>query len=603
MRIRRPGDEADPAPGRFVTKQPERSPPGACEPPRPAAVLKRPLARAIDTAAILASVGEAAYVWDLRSDALTWTDNVAEVLKRDARQLASGRAFAQFLAPDNVSTPFDAVMRSGRLDDGAGIPYQIQYALRPPEGEPFWVEDTGRWFATADGRPATAHGVVRVVTERREQVQHLLYLSKFDQLTGEVNRWHLAELVASAVEDAIKFRASCAFLLIKVDNLDRINESFGFGIADEVVAAVAKRLRAKLRSGDVLGRFSGNKFGLLLRNCSLDEMNVAAERLLAEVRDEVVLTSTGPVAVTVTIGGVAAPRHARNAQEVLIRAQETLQGGRARRSGTFIPYRPSVELEALRRENVRATDEIVAALNERRILLAFEPVAHTATRTPAFYESLMRIQRADGSLASAATVIPIAERLGLVRMLDHRVLELVTAELAAAPALRLSVNVSPASTVNPDWWGSLGALLRAYPGAAERLTIEITEMAEIRDIDETRGFVSRVKDLGCSIAIDDFGAGFTSFRNLRKLGVDIIKIDGAFVQNLARAADDRAFVRNLLAMGRDLGLKTVAEWVQSDADAALLREWGCDYLQGELIGPASPARPWTLDRPRSAGAA
>jgi EAL domain-containing protein (putative c-di-GMP-specific phosphodiesterase class I) len=124
------------------------------------------------------------------------------------------------------------------------------------------------------------------------------------------------------------------------------------------------------------------------------------------------------------------------------------------------------------------------------------------------------------------------------------------------------------------------------------MTIEITEMAEIRDLDEMRGFVSRVKDLGCRIAIDDFGAGFTSFRNLRKLGVDMIKIDGAFVQNLTRSHDDCVFVRTLVGLGRDLELTTVAEWVQTEEAAAMLRDWGCNYLQGALAGMASLERPW-----------
>ena len=115
--------------------------------------------------------------------------------------------------------------------------------------------------------------------------------------------------------------------------------------------------------------------------------------------------------------------------------------------------------------------------------------------------------------------------------------------------------MSPASTTDPDWWSALGALLRAHAGVAERLTVEITETAAIHDIDDTRGFVARVKDLGCRIAIDDFGAGYTSFRNLRKLGVDIVKIDGAFVQNIMRSEDDRAFVRTLIDLAKRLGLE------------------------------------------------
>src|SRR5581483_9824027 len=137
-------------------------------------------------------------------------------------------------------------------------------------------------------------------------------------------------------------------------------------------------------------------------------------------------------------------------------------------------------------------------------------------------------------------------------------------------------------TCDPDWCAGLDALLRAHPGVCLRLTVEITETAAIHDIDDTRGFVSRVKDLGCKIAIDDFGSGYTSFRNLRKLGVDILKIDGAFVQNMMRSDDDRVFVQALVDLAQRLGLKTVAEWVQDGASADLLTQWGCDYLQGAM---------------------
>ena len=208
----------------------------------------------------------------------------------------------------------------------------------------------------------------------------------------------------------------------------------------------------------------------------------------------------------------------------------------------------------------------------------------------------MRVHRSDGRLAHANEIIPVAERVGLMRMLDFRVLELVVGELATAPELSASVNVSPASTVDPDWWAGLGALLRANTSAAARLIIEITETAAIHDIDDARGFVTRVKDLGCRIAIDDFGAGHTSFRNLRKLGVDIVKIDGAFVQNIAKSSDDRAFVHTLIDLSRRLGLKTVAEWVQDEEAAKQLAEWGCDYLQGALIGLATDARPWRSEQ-------
>jgi EAL domain-containing protein (putative c-di-GMP-specific phosphodiesterase class I) len=203
----------------------------------------------------------------------------------------------------------------------------------------------------------------------------------------------------------------------------------------------------------------------------------------------------------------------------------------------------------------------------------------------------MRVVRGDGSLVPAGEMVPVAERLGLVRMLDHRMLELVLAELAADPNLRASVNVSAAATLEGDWAVNLAGLVRGAPAVAERLIVEITESAAIADFDQVRSFVTRVRDLGCRVAMDDFGAGHTSFRNLRSLGLDIVKIDGAFVQNVVTSDEDRAFVRMLLDLSRRLGLKTVAEWVQDEAAAQLLTEWGCDYMQGALVGLASAPRP------------
>jgi len=553
-----------------------------------------------DAAEILGSVGEATYRWRLDTDEVVWSANAGAVLGiADMERIASGRGYAMRVDAADDQSRHDAVTRSGKTDNGEGVAFQVQYAFKRAPGEKIWIEDTGRWFAGPDGRPLLAHGVVRDIGERHERECKLIELANFDPLTGEINRTQLTKVLGAVLDEAVRFRGSCGFLLIAIDHLGRLNEAYGFDVAEEAIAQVAKRLRARLRAKDHLGRFSGNKFGVVLTSCAGDELAIAAERLLAGVRDEPIPTTAGPVAVTVTIGGVVAPRHARMVSEVFSRALDALHAARARRNGSFLAYRPNVERENLRRESVRATDEIISALNERRIALAYEPVVEAKSRTVAFYECLMRIYRTDGGIAHANEIIPVAERIGLVRMLDHRVLELVVNELAAAPTLCASVNVSPASAVDPDWWAGLGALLRANKNTAERLIIEITETAAIQDIDDARSFVSRVKDLGCRIAIDDFGAGHTSFRNLRKLGVDIVKIDGAFVHNMIKSSDDRAFVHTMIDLSRRLGLKTVAEWVQNEQTATLLSEWGCDYLQGALIGLASPERSWPVAMERA----
>jgi diguanylate cyclase (GGDEF)-like protein len=555
-----------------------------------------------DAAAILNSIGDAVYEWRLDTDALAWSANAAAVLDiADANAIGTGAGFARLVDAAGGQSRADAVRLTTQIDAGGGVPYQVQYAVKGADTVN-WVEDTGRWFAGSDGKPAHAQGVVRAINERHAREEHLLRLAKYDPLTGELNRASLLEALSSTVDEAVKFRGSCGFLMVAIDHLGQLNESYGFDVTEQVIAQVAKRIRARLRGKDHLGRYSGNKFGVVLTSCTPDELTIAAERLLAGVRDETIETSGGPVAATVTIGGVSAPRHARALTEILSRAQDALDSARHRRHGSFAAFRPSVEREAIRRDNVRATDEIVTALNERRIALAFEPVVAARSRKVGFYECLMRVNRADGAIAHAGEIIPVAERVGLMRMLDFRVLELVIQELAASPALVASVNVSPGSTVDPDWWGGLGALLRANAGAAERLIIEITETAAIQDVDEARGFVARVKDLGCRIAIDDFGAGHTSFRNLRKLGVDLVKVDGAFVQNMTKSDDDRAFVHTLVDLSRRLGLQTVVEWVQDEEAAKLLTEWGADFLQGALTGLASTERPWLEGKGRTVSA-
>ena len=546
-------------------------------------------------ASILASLGQATFAWDLASDAMAWSDNVATVFPDiPVAALASGAELAKLIEPSR-SIRVDALGHAAPSRSGEPVPYRIEYGVRSVTSAPvIWIEETGCWFAGPDGRPSRVQGIVRVNNERHARDEQLLKLSRHDPLTGELNRTHLVASLAESIEECARFRTSCAFMLIGIDHLARVNDAFGFDVADAVIAEVAKRIRARLRSGDMLGRFSGNKFGLILRNCTVDDTNVAAERFLAAVCDEVVPTRSGPVSVTASIGAVTIPRHAKSAEEAVNRAQETLDAAKSRRAGSFALWKPNVERDAQRRVNIRVTDEIVTALNERRIVIGFEPVVDARSRQPSFYECLVRMEQDDGRALLAPDIVPVAERLGLIRLVDHRVLELAIAELAAAPDVQLSLNISPDTTMDPDWWATIESLMRAHPGVGERLIVEITETVAIQDIDDVRGFVTRLKNFGSRIAIDDFGAGYTSFRNLRKLGVDIVKIDGAFVQNIVRSADDRAFVQTLIDLARRLEIKTVAEWVQDEEAAVMLREWGCDFIQGRLIGLASPERPWNV---------
>lgn len=539
-----------------------------------------------DPRAVLNSIGEATYDWDILADRIDWSPNVGDILGLDnPHTIASASHWHSLLAPESPSSPQEMVTRSDAQDLGAGVPYHVTYALVLEPGERAartWIEETGRWFAGADQKPARAHGVIRIVSDSGVAARSP---SGCDLLTGAQTRAQLLERAERMFTHAGRARTSFGLLLIGIDNLADINRRYGFSTADEAISTIATRIRAVMRTTDGLARYSGGKFALLLDSCGSDQIGPAAERFIAEIAGRPVDTTLGPIVPDLHIGAVCGPRHARNPQMLLQNAEDALLTAREMK----IPFRifdPAQARDEARQRINRTRDVIISALNDRRVEIALEPIVCAKTRQPVIFEALMRLRLENGDLVSPGAIIPVAERLGIIEMLDQRVLELALARLAAEPQLRLSVNMSGVSCQSPGAVARLAAALVGRADMAQRLTIELTETCAIADMEATSRLVRAIKNLGVSVAMDDFGSGHTSFRSLRGLDIDLIKIDGAFVQNLARSPDDRFFVRTLVQLAQHLGIPTVAEWVGDAETARLLGEWGVDYFQGEFFGCA-----------------
>lgn len=544
--------------------------------------------------AVLA-VGEAAYHWVIESDEIFWSANAPEILHCPANRLTTGRSYAALLDVDNFTTRYDAVMRTVYKDEGEGIPYQIEYLFRP-DGKngktAYWLEDTGRWYAGLDGRPAEAFGIVRRIDDRHSRDQHLNFLGNCDPLTGMMNRGRMAEALDEAIIAADREGVSRAFVIAGINNLAVVNDAYGFEVADEVIIAVGRRLKNVVRAGDPIARYSGSKFAIILNNCDERELGVAAERFLQVARESVIETEHGPVWAMLSIGAIILPGHAAEANTAMARAEEAFTEAKRMPSDGFVVYKPSQKLISERSINARAAHEIVACLKEDRFKLAFQPIVDAATSEVAMHEALLRMADARGDMIAAAHLIPIAEKLGLVRLIDRTVTQLTVSTLLAYPQARLTFNVSGITATDPRWFGQLTEILKAHREVTPRLTVEITETVALGDLDETVRFTRTLRDLGCRVAIDDFGAGYTSFRNLKALSVDILKLDGSFCANLAENPENQYFVRSLIDMARQFQIKTVAEWVETPEDAEFLRQLGADYLQGNLFGKASLEVPW-----------
>lgn len=393
-----------------------------------------------------------------------------------------------------------------------------------------------------------------------------------------------------ALADVLKAQGgpgSWCLLLVGIDYLGRMNDSFGFEVADQVVIEIARRVSLRAGMPDIIARFSGSKFAILAP-CpdAPDHAEALAAQIGCAIRSTPVETSAGPMPVSVTIGGVLATPRATQS-EVIANVQEAYDFAKRHGRGSFHLYERDPALEQRRRTNQKIAEEIVKAIWEGRVSLALQPVVDMRSRLPVFHEALARISPVPGaSLKDASQIIEAAERLGLVGLLDRHILVLATRALHHDPDLRLSVNVSPSSIADREWLHLFAG--EVTPEIGPRLILELTESAAVHDLSAARAFVSEARARGARVAIDDFGAGSTSFRNLRSLGVDMVKIDGSFIVNMGTSADDRAFVRALIQLARQLGLTTVAEWVQNEHAAKELAEAGCDYIQGELTGLAMP---------------
>jgi diguanylate cyclase (GGDEF)-like protein len=442
------------------------------------------------------------------------------------------------------------------------------------------------------GRRAGPGGIARASQARLE------WLSRYDELTGHLNRPRLREAVEHAIEYSRRYDRPSAYLLVAIDNLGLLNNAYGYDVADAVIVQVGQRLEQTLRASDVIGRVAGNQFGVVLSQCGETETALTAEKLLAAIRQGVMETPRGPISVTVSIGGVLLPARAMSAQEAMGRASEAVVAAKRNGRDCFIAYQP-VHGVAQMQDNMMALGErVIAALKSDRMCLAFQPMVRASDGQPAMHEALVRLREPSGVLVPAGVFMGAIESLGLIRRVDRRVLELLAREFELDPEVELAVNVSGLTVTDASWLRGLRAAVLANPGMAKRLVVEITETAAMRDLDESVRFVAALKEMGVRVALDDFGAGNTSFRHLKALGIDLVKIDGSFVRGLSANADNQLFIRALVDLATGFGAQVVAECVESEEDAEAIRRFGVHFLQGWHYGRPQTERRWGPPRPQ-----
>ncbi|MEM0929459.1 MAG: EAL domain-containing protein [Pseudomonadota bacterium] len=537
----------------------------------------------------LEAAGQAMFEFDPQRGCVAWADaaQVSAVLGlSDDNQLTSYDALADQVVPE------DAMMRSAQIAQAKDEDrsYTVEYRVDTGNGELRWFEERGVWMKVGDD--ARLVGVIRRIDAQKSREEQLSYLAAHDELTGSLNRTRTKQLVAEALVSAGN-QPTHAFFLVAIDNIGGINLSFGFDAADQVIRTVGNRFREGLADEIRCGRVAGTKFGLLAPVGSAEAIRKLAIDVLNLIRADVVETRSGGIAVSVCLGAVPLTDEVTTADMAFARAEAALDQARMSGPSSWSMFSALTDSSTARHRDAEMSDVILTALNERRVQIAFQPIVTDVDAPRKKYECLIRIDLESDGPFSAPNFIAAAERLGLVHLLDRRVLELATLALAREPEIELAVNVSWETVKDPVWADGYVGHLRANAHLADRLTVELTETRIVDAVEASEEFVARIKGLGAKFALDDFGAGYTSFRNLKALDIDILKIDGSFITGLAQSRDNQLFVRTLIDLARNFGMKTVAEWVDNERDAAMLKALGVDYLQGFYVGRPELRPDWT----------
>ena len=520
----------------------------------------------------------------------------ASLIGATSTDVLVGRRTADFVHRDDLA----AVLRRVHADAS-----RSQYRLIRLDGEIREVD------AASVGIPyegtAAIQTVFRDVTQRKQLEARLIHDAFHDALTGLPNR----SLFRDRLEHAVAIRQlqpdlRLVVMFLDLDDFKSVNDSFGHETGDQLLRVVAKRIREEIRTADTVARFGGDEFAILMEQVAttaevmsiVDRIKMSLQRpLLLEGR---VVSVSASVGVTFAESGEDVDTLLRNADVAMYEAKDA---GKARHA-VFKPAMYTAIVERLQLESdVRAA---AAAPEESGLFLVYQPIVDLRTGTLRSVEALLRWQHVTRGLIAPTEFVPVAEHTGAIIPLGNWVLETACRQLVAWRTLwwserwdpatmpSVAVNISGKQLHEDDFVTTVADILARTNAPADCITLEITESVIMRDTESSLRTLNALKALGVRLAIDDFGTGYSSLSYLQRFPVDILKIDRAFVEGVSRGGSDAALARTIITLGQTLGLQTVAEGVEDEAQRVELERIGCVLAQGYLFSRPKPADELTV---------
>ena len=462
-------------------------------------------------------------------------------------------------------------------------------------GDAIWISENARAVLNELGHVAYYEGTVEDITERHLYQARIEQQANYDTLTGLANRSLLNDRLEQGILTAASYGARLAVVFIDLDRFKYINDTLGHDVGDRLLQGMAERFKSCVREFDTVARLGGDEFVLLLNGQSgPDSVATMLERVLESVAQPW-RHAARDFELTCSVGVALYPDDGNDATALLKHADSAMYRAKEQGRNNFQFF--TDDLNLLMKERFELENNLRRALDRGEFELHYQPRVDLATNRVVACEALIRWRLTGGESISPARFIPVAEETGLIAPIGEWVLRTACAQNkrwqeAGLPPCVVSVNVSPRQFHRDDFIDTLKDVLRDTELDPDYLELELTENMVMHDGEHMVETLRAIKRLGVHIAVDDFGTGYSSLSYLKRFPVDRLKIDGSFVRDIAADTDDAAIVRTIIALGHNLGLKVLAEGVETEAQLAFLKANDCDEMQGYHF--SKPVSAWRM---------
>lgn len=502
-----------------------------------------------------------------------------------------GRSISEFTAPEYAKR--DAETLADILTGKELVQYETVHL--DSQGQPHSLSFSAKAHLDSAGQVLFISGTARDITEKKAFEHRLAYQAEHDSLTGLFNRNYFQQELERVVARVARSGATCAIFYIDLDQFKYVNDTLGHAAGDRLLIEISTLLSSHVRESDLLARFGGDEFTVLLYDIDKVRVMQAAENFRAFFDRYKFYDSGNAFNVTCSIGAALIDSGTQSADEVMSHADLACNMAKAHGRNRANLYDPADRDKAGMAEDMGWAARVRDMLEQDRFKLVYQPIISVHDGRVREYEALMRMVCDDGQIILPGGFMPAAERFGLIHSVDRWVVNKAITHLAelrsAGHKVSFAINLSGRAFEDAELLPLIRALLKETNLDPEQLTFEITETAAIANLTAATKFIRALKDIGCQFALDDFGSGFCSFTYLKHLPVDKLKIDGSFVQNLATTPVDQAMVQSMNQVAHALGKVTIAEYVESAQSLELLREYGVDFAQGNFLGTPQDAIP------------